>query len=427
MADHDQDNEYFYSILRLNFTHLVHPPKITIVLHEMLHPLVQSRGFRAALRSFPEGLELDRRLCSPPRDSQENFERERLEEMLVEYLLARLLFHDRGDLYVRCYLRQLALHPESFCNRKQENAMVLVEHLARCFLLAQLLEHDPDASRPEWAPQALAERFDHHWWPENVRYFLNERASGLPYSKDQYRAVTKETWQSWLRGDLSCDLKAIRQGVDVYFGSSQCAYEEDSISHRLRRDFITRLDDYRKDASFIGSLRESLEQGQAPIHLVFARQDGQRERRERPLRMRRLESLIGYLCLTRAFYEILDSWFQKDPDVALHVTRTEGEVDFHGAEWNDVLLDPLRGTIYTVGDDKHEAYTSLRLAFLKSMWHLAEITKHSEIAHVLALGNKLNNYPIPVPLFLPPGLIDENLEPDWEWKLLQQRAVPDKA
>ncbi len=67
---------------------------------------------------------------------------------------------------------------------------------------------------------------------------------------------------------------------------------------------------------------------------------------------------------------------------------------------------------------------SLRVSFLKSMWHLAEITKHSELIYMLMLGHNLNRKKrgeeTDESLFVPSEGTTGVLDDDWERKLWEK-------
>jgi len=52
---------------------------------------------------------------------------------------------------------------------------------------------------------------------------------------------------------------------------------------------------------------------------------------------------------------------------------------------HEFMLDRSRGSLFTVGRDAHEKHMGLRMVLLKSMWHLSEISKYSEILELCKL------------------------------------------
>lgn len=407
-------DEYAYAVMRLNFIHLVHPIKIATVLHEVLHVIVQSRGFGHALSSCG-GTRLAQEIF-PYNHHQRTLQQHRLEEMLIEHIVGYLLFADRPELYTRSYLVQMVLHADSFANTHEQNCMVIVEHLCRCYLLELLLKNP--TGKMDMDPARLIEEIK-LWWKANARYVLNagEKNKAL---MDAYAQALIQTLEKWVCDEsLLADIEILRDAVNLYFRNTK-EYEDTEESRSLRHSFITRLEVFRNDQEKdMKELKQRLSRGE-PVHIVFRKCRGERDQGERLLRVRRLESLVAYLCLIRTFYETLDEWLQRDPDSRLHLEREDGTIDFHGGTSNAFLLDRLRGTLFTVGETEHNTYALMRMSLLKSLWQLAEVTKHSEIIYLLTLGKKLsaNN----VQLFVPTALVEDVLPRDWEEQSIQAHA-----
>lgn len=404
-------DEYAYAVMRLNFIHLVHPIKIATVLHEVLHVIVQSHAFRSALAAC--GGEKLAKEIFPYNHHRRTLQQHRLEEMLIEHIVGYLLFADKPELYTSSYLVQMVLHADSSANDAAHNHMVIVEHLCRCFMLELLL-------KPQAADVTVAElmRDLDAWWRRNARFVLNiEDNEPLVTTYGKALAETLEKWVS--EEDFLQHVQILRQTVALYFGND-FDYEDTAESKSLRTSFINRLIAFRSDPDRMKDLRDRLATGE-PVHVVFKTARDKRDQGERLLRVRRLESLVAYLCLIRAFYESMADWMSDDAASKLHLQRDHaGTVDFGGGDSNAFLLDRLRGTLFTITEAGHNAYALMRMSLLKSLWQLAEVTKHSEIIYLLMLGEQLSKHDIQ--LFVPTKLVEEVLDFDWEEQCIQPAA-----
>lgn len=396
MRREESGQEYTFAITRITATHLFHPIKLGGILHEMFHVILDSAGFRSTLLSSKRGEYLLDRIDAPKMNSPEGLSQQRVEEIIVEYMIAYLVFPDKPSLYSMSYLLQLSVHPAATSYDRRTNHMVLTEHITRCFFVEWTLKRvqwkDDKGKVRNFARSDVLEELVQEvstWWAENYRYVVND-GRAAKHLEEALKETVKRWVDFWGVPDW---LYEIGNAVEQYFGKGKCHNSKDKESRFLRKKFKEVLDSSRKHIGTVEGMLEQSPSCGSPVHFVFHEElsgDGQRTRTEndRPLRIRRLESLVGYFILIRAFYGVIHRWLNVNEKLALHVRRVGADVDFSslGKEtcdaFNDILMDPVRGTIFSVGPEAHRKYMGLRIAVTKSLWHLAEITKNSDLVNM---------------------------------------------
>lgn len=402
---HIGNNRYQLSVVaKLDYLHLVHPTTFHMVLHEMLHVVIQSADFlQCVVQSNLEGnlaSILDNAIST---DNSEGFYGERITEIAVEYLLGWLLFRDEPDYFTKTFFLQLAQNTESYANRDDENRKVLTEHISRCFFISYLLTNCEKRKDLFWNYSHVSKVFT-EWWQRNAHFLLNplpskygeERETG----RDKYEEVIRDrVLERWCRDErFTQHLESIKKAVNRYFSGDWVDGKIDERSAELRKEFRKCLHLTISDSH---EVEELLSDGKfTPVHFIFHNSKQQEEcvqKNERPLRNRRLESLIGYLVLIRSFFRVTIGELETKTDgqkedvknIFLHLERDGVDIDFERTARHGFLVDRISGTLFTVTDKPHRIYVARRQAFLKSMWHLGEIMKHSNIITFVELKQAL--------------------------------------
>lgn len=359
----EASEEYLCSVLSIDYPQLAHPLCISTVLHELLHIVVASRDFLQALKKCGGDDELCRRLSGERGTEKERLVDVRIEEMLVEHLLAWLTFPEEPELYARTAMVQIVLHPEFWSNAEKENKWALAEHTARVYVVSRLLAAPEEMDRPK----TLLLDFD-DWWRQNVdRLFASKDSSEL-------KSAVKNAIADWMCSPVIRGFLALIHAVPSTFFTGLTSKEVLGSNVPRRAEFLRGLRDtqnkYRQEVSRI--LDAPRFEG---IHFVFYDSN---DDLPRCLQVRRMESLIGYLTLIGAFYRSLDRLLCEEGEAPLLLRRKGSSILFdESSASSQYLLDPLSGTLFTIGSEAHAHYLSLRLAFLGSMWHLAEVMKLS--------------------------------------------------
>lgn len=366
VCDRATAEEWTLAVANLNSTHLVHPLNIHTVIHEVLHTVPNSKGFQDILNRSTKGRELRRFFDMPESDSEEGLTRIRLEEIIVEYLVALLVFRNAGELYSHSYLLQVAIHPESYSCAPEVTELYLMENIARGFVIQQMLDNCNDpSSKLNWSD--VEKRFA-SWWKRNQRFVTLDADFAGVCGPRMGEMIAQQPWEWQQR------IEVIRTTVADYFHSSNSSND---VSGQLRASFYASLAD---SSSSVIDIKESLAAG-LPVHVVFPPDPAEVSR---PLRVRRLESLVAYLRLVRGYYEVLNDLLSEAPSSPLLLKRHDGNLDFRECiKKQKVLVNASAGALFTIGEKKHHESCRLRIAFLKSMWQHAEVTKNSEINHVL--------------------------------------------
>lgn len=379
------DREIIYAVCSLNYVHLVHPMTISIVLHEMLHVVVGSSGFKNALRACgAPGEYLASRRDRSTREEPERLDKVRFTEILVEYLLAWLVFlpHQDGEpcLYAQTFLMHLALNIESYGNDKKGSRLIVAEHILRCFLVDQTLQAEYKG-QDRCLDSANIQQVFADWWKEK-RHFVVDAGS---VTEKKYEWVLSRMLANSLKeGVLEPRLCAIRTATRAYFTATDNSYEDSDRSKFCRRHFSDSLrqaqrehtEDVKKKLSAIPP---------EPVNFVLNDKDF----RSSSLRVRRLESLVSNLVLIRSFYGVLCDLLSPDSGGSLHLQRKGASIDFANNAGRCFMLDPTGGALFTVGQVAHMRNIQVRQAFFLSMWHIAEIMKLPGIVSLHELAEEL--------------------------------------
>jgi hypothetical protein len=91
--------------------------------------------------------------------------------------------------------------------------------------------------------------------------------------------------------------------------------------------------------------------------------------------------------LIRGFYDDLFVLIDgADRDSSYHLQRESGQPDFRQPSQLGLLMDRVRATLFSVGPESREAYSGLRIAFLRSLWHIAGVMKLSTVVELSKLS-----------------------------------------
>lgn len=358
-----KNQEYICAISRLNYTHMVHPNNISTVLHELIHVIVQSDDFKRAIESVDKDRILLDSVKPAYEDTPDDFIKQRRVELLVEYILGWLLFKDKPEIYSKCFLLQLSLNIESYAQDKKKVIPVFVEHICRCFVVENLLMMSDEEIAFFDLP--VGKTFD-QWWDKNCAYIFPRGVESTSLKEYVIRALSQ--WNaSFLKKNIELVLKSTRE----YF---ILTCNKDSLrSQFLHNMRILQENETEKVVDMLFAKKPK------PVHFVFNKNN---ENNTRCLWIRRMESLIGYLMLTRCYYIGLFDKFESVEKGDLFIKRKAGNVDFTDTRANGgYFLDQVGESLFTVGHASVE-YFNVREAFLKSIWHMTEIMKLSSIQHI---------------------------------------------
>jgi len=358
------------SSTRINWTHLVQPYKLTIFLHEIVHVIVHTDDFTQAILSCQNGQRLHKAVRSRAYDSRDGLIAKRVYEMLVEYLVAALIFFDRPSLYTQVYLTNSSIVPEIHGNQGKINRMVEVEHVLRCFFTGCMLGDILVGVKFE-----QIENDFHKWWRANCRFFGNDLADDSEFESDLVFYMKK-----WVIDEnLLSYFSVISECVGRYLGQPMNGSEKtsdgvrSSFYHTLKSVFSKNLVPIKNMLSGDDGRNCVM-----PVHFFFTAGDSGGP--VRSLRTRRLESLIGYLTILRAFYEIIDEWIQAPEGTHLFAERSKnGRIEFNGYNYGPVVFDKIWGGPFILDEKYIGRYLHLRIAVMQSIWHIGEVTKHSDI------------------------------------------------
>jgi hypothetical protein len=367
--------EFTFAVANINSTHLVHPLNIHTVLHEILHTIPNSTEFQAILETLAHGPEIVELLNVDERDDEDGLMRIRIEEIIVEYLLALLVFGESGIRnsneedyrYSHSYLLQVAIHPESYSYTPEIKRLFLLDNIARGFVVQKMLRESKNVAAPiDWS--SVREDFL-AWWGRNQRFVLSDFDDAVELGVLMADKLKNQP-DEWAQR-----IHTIRKAVAMYFGTADP--DNPKSSANLRKQFYEALSVSKRPDFATGT---SLMFGK-PVHIVFSSGP---DDPERDLRVRRLESLVAYVRLIAGFYDALEPMLELTPNGLLLLRRSNNELDFRECDpVQRVLVNCTAGALFTLGEEWHHKYCQLRIAFLKSMWQHAEVTKNSEINYLL--------------------------------------------
>lgn len=384
------DAEITYAVCTVNYVHLVHPMMMSVVLHEMLHTVQGSMGFRNALRECGKsGEELADWPNTAQTDPKDRLDRARFTEILVEYLLAWLVFLPLKEgepcLYAQTFLMHLMLNIEGYGNTERGNRLIVAEHILRCFLVDQVLTAEVSHRAGCLNDLEIKKTFA-DWWSKNCSFVVDK---GTQIERKYTDVLTKmiEQWS----GDEALEprLCAIRKATTDYFTETAAGYEDSTRSKQCRVEFLKNLREAQEihtDAVKTALFKDPPE----PVNFVLddlVNVDG--ELPKRSLRVRRLESLVSNLVLIRAFYSVLCDLLPPEFPGSLHLHRIGQHIDFSKNDGRRIMFDQMGGALFTVGLTAHMQNIRLGQAFFLSMWHITEVMKLPGIVSLRQLADEL--------------------------------------
>jgi len=376
VIERHSDIEYICAVSQLSYVHMVHPGNIATVLHELLHVLVHSYAFKKFLASGKQFVELLHCIQSEHEDSKVGFYKERINEIIVEFLLGRLLFRGEEYLYSKCSLLQLFSNIESYAQEKDKMLPVVVEHITRVYLVENLLICSIQKKKFDFVKPPI---LFSEWYQKLSKHI------DLP---EMYTDINIQKYVSDVLQKLNAPLflsivNLIPLAIDNYFGES--ANKKDCIRYQFF-DVLKKIQD-NKTIEVCRLLFGDESNGPRPVHFVFNHEN---TFNTRSLRIRRLESLIGYLMLIRCYYIELFNLFDKTG--IIYTRRKDDNLDFSNSiQNNGYLFDRTGECIFTIGDSTLK-YITIREAFLKSMWHMTEIVKFSSLDTLCEIINKYDAF-----------------------------------
>ncbi len=350
-----EGQRYGHAITLVNWTCLVHPERLRTILHELAHVITVSRSFVSAFTD-PADREA---IFALPVDSLDGLRQERIRELAAESFIAELCFHDDLDLYARVFISQFAVSLEGHGHSFVDCATQVVEHSVRAYLVAKILEQKLDFDRADAV----------RWWEQHRNL--------IAFSVEWTDAILAESLieflhqvQEWLsRERLVCEqiLAGVRQTLGEANG--EC--------------FTTTIKTLWKH---LPSVKSSLVKG---VPFLFEEPQRTKEiRADLKQRATRLASLGRQIVLFRAFLEIIDDWVWRGPNCRPYVGHSsdDGAIIFDESE-QEAVYDSVYGTVFVASQKKADDYLRLRLAFVNSMWHLAETSKLSDLEAVMSLAH----------------------------------------
>ena len=360
VSDPTNQQEYACTAFTMDFNHLVHPMKFADVLHELVHSVVSCRDFVFQLKKrASDANEIDQ-LFMQSGDGATNLFRERLLEVLVETVLGILLFEDDVALYARTQLLLLGLHPDCHGNGRSADLAVLAEHVLRAYVVKSLL--DNNSIKDACDKNAVCVGFD-EWWRDNRRFCTRFVSDAEAVS---FVDVCKDQLCRWMGNEVFTDVAS--NFVD--------ATREFFKSDPARATFWNVLAQTRTQTK--ESWRSDFGIG-VPPHYVFHQE---KVAMTGNLRACRLEGLVSYLAISRLYYNGLLTEIQARGG-ELFVLREGGiVVPDPGLNCGSAFFDTLSGTMFTLGFDAGEEYTSSRLAYFVAFWHVAEALKLTELSAI---------------------------------------------
>jgi len=402
----DSELEVLYSISKVNPVQASHAANIGVVFHEFLHPIECSSAFRSTMASSGRAGKQLAELLSKPQDVHQGMISSHfMSEMVVEYLFAWLVCFTKkrkpeqnSGLYSQIAMLLFALDRGAVENTCLLNQANLGTNAIRCYFVEKMLLSQETGDPALIGKEHLLRAFD-GWWEENCRFLFAGRKN------EQELRKLKESLSTVLNKILDLPvfvswMEVIANTVNSYFDCSAEAvlpakqkYSELERSKALRHDFIEvlRKAQYDGNDNIFKEETYGSKSKLSPVHIVFSEENGGEER---TLRVRRLESLIANILLIRSLYtSLLDSVLEvtQHKDCGLMLNRTpESGIDFSNAGERKVFLDPVNGTLFTVGDEEHQKHISIRQEILLSMWQVAEVCKLSEIICLKELSDTVS-------------------------------------
>lgn len=353
------------AVVQFNWTFLVHPEHLRTLLHEFAHVAIESSSYLNGL-----GDETLRGLLirGPTADTLTGYRNESLREIAVELVVLQLCFADDPGLYARCHLPRLALSAELQGGRPADNAVQIVGHFARSFLVSWI---GASWDGPENCPPDDRIR---DWWQEHKRYIPAQAAGDVSVEHfidrlgDEFLKRVKSWWAS-----------------DSEFYAKMRDATHALLSKDSLQGFQSRLADAMGTAK--ATIADSLAKGR-PINVEdvvsIPRDDAVSERMDEAqriaqrLRPYRLQALAGFLILMRVYFERLDHRVRTGGASSPYTERENGELTF-ARNAQEVMFDHRYGSVFVTGRDSLEQYARLRVALIKSMWHVSEVSKNHEV------------------------------------------------
>ncbi len=360
-------------------------------IRKTLAVTLQLAGRFTRARPDLEGEKVLKLLDIPPDDTDHSALSAELKEMAVEYILGILVFGGIPNVYCRTHLRLLALHPKTSQQEGSRKDVLLLEHLVRCFLVWSLLKYGTKGPMTR-TPQEWCDHVK-EWWDTFARQIQNDDLESIIHV--EYRRMLTERLSDKIQSTpiLSYFVRIVR-AVDMFLGQNSEECKDKPRVKALRREWFKALGSTNKkvDKQIAGFL-ESKWTFARPADVDF----GITGLCEKQLHSRRLESLIGYLALTRSLCSVLDRWIEKEKEAKVFLSRENisSEPDFSNYQYGPFLLDPATGVPFSIGCDVSIKYMNIRLAFLKSMWHLSEVSKETEIVSILRMAKRKSDFLFP--------------------------------
>nr|WP_320012722.1 hypothetical protein [uncultured Desulfobulbus sp.] len=373
---------YNLSSVELNRDHLVHPLKVTTFLHENIHVLVGSYDFDCLIQSHNKTFYYEHNEESSIGVSK--FLNHRIDEMTTELMLAYLVYSDNPDLYCKVQISKLIVDSEFNYNNEvnNKNFDVRFEHVLRCYLVYKMLvilkgqcvnlgsKFNID---DEEFFKILADGFD-EWYLKFYKYFKDIGNNSFDFDSNTFKSYL---FVGFLNRNKF--MKSIKTIIVVTF---EFFNKEINYNFKIRKRFVeTLFETMEMTLNDTKKMLSGLNGGSSPVNFYFSTKLNRLKTRN--YRIRRLESLIGYLVIIRSFHEIIDSWLKLEENENIFINRDEnGDIDMR-IHYSYVAFDRSWGSIFISNNRYLDKYTSLRIAFFKSMWHISEITKHSDMMNLL--------------------------------------------